>query len=1105
MNRPIGQNNYAPDTAPDLDSLGPRCPRIEAGAMKLSTRLTLAMVAVVLVTTAVLGFLNYRSIVELVMPRALKQLQTHAQLNALLMDAHLRGARADAVGAQASSTLRDLLLSRLKTTETPGEPAPEWRRRIEARFAAELVAKPTYAILRIIGPEDGGRELVRVDRLGPNGGIRAVPVSQLTRRGDRSYVREGLALPRNEVAVSKIELNRNETGLEIPYVATMRTMAPIDAPDGTRLGVLVINTNLSENLERVRDSVTRGNLIYIVNAAGDYLLHPDRSREFGFDRGAPSRIQDDFPAFAALLDGKDEAPRVMESSTGQRFGVGWDWVRLADGPRVGVIEMRSYASLTSVPRAVRDATLTGGAAAILVAMLMAVPLARSLTRPLVRITRSVQAFARGEKFELTPGGSQEINLLADAFSQMTHEANRKAIALAAEVEERTRIAGVLQNTIDIMVDPVLVVDARGTVILTNPAACEMFGSLAGISILNTTRSFDRFSPDGKPLTPDKSALLRAFLGETIENFEFIVQPIGSARRSYLTANGRPLRGETGQIQGAVMVYHDITKTKKAEEALRRSEQMARAIVDTALDAFVQVDALGTITEWSPHAELVLGWRRSEAIGRNVFQLLIPADQLERRTEEFKRFASSLGRDSSGFRVEIEVLHQDGTPTPIEVAMTALYRDGSFVINAFLRNLTEQIAFEEQLRQSQKMESIGQLTGGIAHDFNNMLTVITGTIDIISDGVADQPHLATIAKLISEAADRGAELTRLLLAFARKQPLRPDETDVNALVAGLQSLLRPTLGEQIEIETSFDDGAWPIYVDRGQLESALVNLAVNARDAMPNGGKLTIETCNIVVDQELAKRFGNVESGSYVMIAISDSGCGIPDAIRGKVFDPFFTTKEVGKGTGLGLSMVYGFIKQSGGHITLYSEVGLGTTFRLYLPRASTENEREAATSSEQGAVGGTETILVVEDDAMVRSYVNAQLKSLGYTALSVGNATAALSISDSGAEFDLLFTDVVMPGPHNGVQLAAEMSKRRPGLKVLFTSGYSENALIYNDRLDPDILLLSKPYRRADLARMIRLALKSTVESEVIQNAADEHLKNERVDDNVERSSVRPL
>jgi PAS domain S-box-containing protein len=603
---------------------------------------------------------------------------------------------------------------------------------------------------------------------------------------------------------------------------------------------------------------------------------------------------------------------------------------------------------------------------------------------------------------------------------------------------------------------------------------------------------------------DQSPLLRAFRGETIYNFELAVQPIGSARRSHLVANGRPLRNESGELQGAVMVYHDVTKTKQAEKALRRSEQMARAIIDTTLDAFVQLDAHGRITDWSPHAEALLGWNREEAIGRDLGDMALAPEKSCEIRMGYRRFIEAIENGESrdhGYRIEVKMIRRDGTPIPLEVSMTALQIDEGFVVNMFMRDLTEKIAFEEQLRQSQKMESIGQLTGGIAHDFNNMLTVITGTIDIISDGVSDKPHLAAIAKLISEAADRGSELTRLLLAFARKQPLRPDETELNALVAGLQSLLRPTLGEQIEIETTLAPETWPIYVDRGQLESALVNLAVNARDAMPRGGKLKLETQNATIDAELAKRLGDVAPGDYVMIAITDSGCGIPEENRSKVFDPFFTTKAVGKGTGLGLSMVYGFIKQSGGHITLDSEEGVGTTFRLYLPRATTEAEPETAATLEQAAVGGTETILVVEDDAMVRSYVNAQLKSLGYTTLSVGNAAAALSIGESDTPFDLLFTDVVMPGALNGVQLAAEMAKRRPGLRVLFTSGYSENALIHNDRIDADVLLLSKPYRRGDLARMIRRALSANVDSPAAPAPAD----SEKAANNAALPLVQPL
>ncbi|PZA11592.1 hybrid sensor histidine kinase/response regulator [Rhodopseudomonas palustris] len=1058
--------------------------------MKLSTRLTLAMVALVLVTSAVLGFLNYRNVVDLVMPRAMMRLQTHAQLNALLIETSLKSTHADVVGAQSSAALRDLLTARDDSVRTTGTEPEGWRKRIEDRFFAEMVAKPSCAILRIIGSEDGGRELVRVDRSGPGGSIRAVPPSELTRRGDRAYFKQGMALPPTRVAMSKVELNKTATGLEMPYVPTVRTMAPIDGADGTRLGILVINTDLRRLFERVRESSDGSSAIYVVDSDGNYLLHPDRSHEFGFDLGQPSRIQDDFPRLTELLlaGNSGATPRLLADRSGARFGVGWDWAKLPDGPRLAVVETRPYDSLTSVQAAVRNSTVLGGAVAILVAMLMAFPLARSLTRPLVRITNSIVAFSSsGVPVQVKTGGGHEINMLADAFTRMASESQRKAVALASEVEQRSRIAEVLQNTIDNMVDPVLVADASGMVILTNPAARETFGQLSGVGVLNTTLSFDRFDVEGNPMAQDQSPLLRAYRGETIINFEFAVQPLGSDRRFYLVANGRPLRNEAGELQGAVMVYHDITKTKKAEDALRRSEQMSRAIIDTALDAFVQLDAQGRITDWSPHAESMLGWSREEAVGQDFGELALAPDHSRDIKTGYRRFIEAIEHDMSviqGHRIEVEAVRRDGSPIALEVSMTALPVEGRFVVNAFMRDLTEKIAFEEQLRQSQKMESIGQLTGGIAHDFNNMLTVITGTIDIISDGVADQPHLAAIAKLISEAADRGSELTRLLLAFARKQPLRPDETEVNALLAGLQSLLRPTLGEPIEVATVLAPDTWPIYVDRGQLESALVNLAVNARDAMPKGGKLTIETSNVVVDQDLGKRFGDLAPGDYVMIAITDSGCGIPEAIRSKVFDPFFTTKEVGKGTGLGLSMVYGFIKQSGGHITLDSEEGHGTTFRLYLPRAQVESDADAAPSIEPNPVGGTETILVVEDDAMVRSYVNAQLKSLGYTTLSVSNAAAALSIGESDTAFDLLFTDVVMPGAMNGVQLAVEMAKLRPGLKVLYTSGYSENALIHNDRIDADVLLLSKPYRRSDLARMIRRALAASQETEATRAAA---------------------
>ena len=311
----------------------------------------------------------------------------------------------------------------------------------------------------------------------------------------------------------------------------------------------------------------------------------------------------------------------------------------------------------------------------------------------------------------------------------------------------------------------------------------------------------------------------------------------------------------------------------------------------------------------------------------------------------------------------------------------------------------------------------------------------------------------------------------MLAFARKQPLRPRETDVNALLVGSTKLLRPSLGEHVEIETRLEENAWPALVDPTQLTTALVNLAVNARDAMPNGGKLTLETGNVVLDESYAGSHSDVQAGPYVMLAVSDTGTGIPEAIREKVFEPFFSTKDAAKGTGLGLSMVYGFVKQSGGHIKIYSEEGHGTTIKLYLPRAGEHADRLPHEAPSSAIRGGKETILVVEDDAMVRSYVTAQLQSLGYTILSTDKATEALALIDKGAEFDLLFTDVIMPGAMNGTQLAEEAAKRRSPLKVLFTSGYTENALIHHQRLDPGVLLLAKPYRKADLARMVRIAL----------------------------------
>jgi signal transduction histidine kinase/ActR/RegA family two-component response regulator len=386
-------------------------------------------------------------------------------------------------------------------------------------------------------------------------------------------------------------------------------------------------------------------------------------------------------------------------------------------------------------------------------------------------------------------------------------------------------------------------------------------------------------------------------------------------------------------------------------------------------------------------------------------------------------------------------------------------------------LHEKNAVDLQLRQAQKMEAVGQLTGGIAHDLNNILTVITGTIEILAQGVAAWPQLAIFAKMIDEAAARGADLTQRLLAFARKQPLQPREVDVNSLIIEATNLLRPTLGAHIEVETMLASDTSRALIDPSQLTNTILNLALNARDAMAEGGKLTIETGNIFLDESYSNMNNDVTAGDYVMIAVSDSGSGIPAHTLERVFEPFFTTKGVGKGSGLGLSMVYGFVKQSGGHIMIYSAEGHGTTVRIYLPQATGVAQPSLKVMTAPGVERGCETILIVEDDQMVRPLVVRQIQSLGYVALTAATVEEALIVIDGGQEINLLFTDLMMPGGMNGRLLADEALRRKPSLKILFTSGYSDDEVSHDGRLDDGVLLLAKPYRKSDLARMIRSVL----------------------------------
>jgi signal transduction histidine kinase/CheY-like chemotaxis protein len=422
-----------------------------------------------------------------------------------------------------------------------------------------------------------------------------------------------------------------------------------------------------------------------------------------------------------------------------------------------------------------------------------------------------------------------------------------------------------------------------------------------------------------------------------------------------------------------------------------------------------------------------------------------------------------------------VRRKDGNRRVVDAKLTLIRAsDGSpHAVLAVKTDITERLEMEDRLHQSQRLEAVGQLTGGIAHDFNNLLTVILGNAEMLTDDLGEANPLRPIAEMMVSAAERGAALTNQLLAFSRRQALAPKTVDVNRLLTGLGEMIRRTLGEHIEIQLLTGSSLSSARIDPLQLENAVLNLCINARDAMPNGGQLTIETTDVELDAEYAQAESEVVAGHYVMIAVSDVGTGMAPETLARAFEPFFTTKEVGCGSGLGLSMVFGFMKQSGGHVKIYSELGFGTMVKMYLPsERRTKHASGPTVRALQAALrGGMERLLLVEDNNLVRQHAASQLRQLGYGIVEAADAVEALHALQEEGDFDLLFTDVVMPGGMNGPQLAAEAKRMRPDLRVLYSSGYTEGASGLRGLLEPGVELLQKPYRRKELAEAIRRAL----------------------------------
>ena len=620
-------------------------------------------------------------------------------------------------------------------------------------------------------------------------------------------------------------------------------------------------------------------------------------------------------------------------------------------------------------------------------------------------------------------------------------------------------------------------------VLTNPAWQQLIGhrDVIGLAVREALPELER--QGFIDLLDSVFATGEAFVGRDVE-IVLRRSAGGATETRYLDFVYQPIKDEAGNVTSIFVEGVDITDRHTSEEALRNSEARLRELnADLERQAIERAQARGLTWKLSPDLlgalnskgyfetanpawETVLGWTEEEVVSMSIFELLHP-DDLEHTRAGFEltqvgqpalRFANRYRCKDGSYRW----ISWIGIPEDGYVYCTG--RD----VTAERAAEVELAAAQEALRQSQKMEAIGQLTGGIAHDFNNLLTGIIGSLDIVRTRIAAD-RLEEIPRFMdaaTAAAQRAGALTHRLLAFARRQSLDMRPNEINRLVANMEDLLNRTLGEHVELKCSLAPDLWPAFTDANQLESAVLNLAINARHAMPDGGRLTIETTNVHLDAAYTAGQDDVDAGDYVVIGVSDTGFGMPAEVVAKAINPFFTTKPVGEGTGLGLSMVYGFVKQTRGHLRIYSEVGQGTTVKLYLPRAL-QDAVVIEKRPEQAPRGQGETILVVEDDATVRLILADVLEELGYNVLLASDARPAIPILQSDRRIDLMVSDVMLPHI-NGRKLAEIARASRPGLKVLFVTGYAENATVRGDFLDPGMDMLTKPFALDDLGAKVR-------------------------------------
>ena len=621
----------------------------------------------------------------------------------------------------------------------------------------------------------------------------------------------------------------------------------------------------------------------------------------------------------------------------------------------------------------------------------------------------------------------------------------------------------LQAALQTAVGAIIIIDRQGLIRTLNAAVEKMFG-FAGDELIG--RNVNVLMPE--PFHSRHDGYLRHHLETGERKIIGIGRQVMARRRNgaifpvHLSVSEFEADGQkffTG-------ILHDLSEQRSGGLA---EQGLLRAIFNHLPDAVLVVDPQGRITLCNPAVARVFGYAPEELIGKSVATLHETPTEFE-GTQEFNERLK--GQDPLRLRAA-RFRRKSGEAFPAETVATPLHdQDGHFIgVLSLNRDISQQVVQDQALRKSQRMEAIGQLTGGIAHDFNNLLTIITGNLELLEMEIESDEQRDLLSRA-NDAALMGARLTSRLLTFARRRRLEPVVLDLNDQVLSMAELLRRTLGETIALSTLLAPRLWSVQADPSEIENAVLNLAINARDAMPAGGKLVLETKNVVLDERDVATEVGVQPGDYVRLSVSDTGVGMSPEVLARVFEPFFTTKEPGKGTGLGLSGLYGFVKQSGGHVTVYSEVGRGTTVNLYLPRVATGVEATTTARGERAAAPlAGETILLVEDNAEVRRVSARRVRNLGYTVIEAENAAAAIEVLSSGRKVDLIFSDVVMPGGMSGFDLARWAQQNVPSVRVLLTSGFAEDVARAGEAIAPDLEILRKPYTGDELARSLRAAL----------------------------------